>query len=166
VLALRATFVERAIAFLMVLAGGVLLLATFVILSVVQWLAALAGTLPVFGGHVAFLLALPAPLLVASLTFALFFKFLPPVCLSWRHVWLASAICGAVWVIGAEFLTLYGALLGKRGGAYGALGAVLVVMLWTNVVCQMLFIGAELCKAIYSAERRPADALTAGPCTS
>lgn len=162
-LALRAKFVERAIAFLMVLAGSALLLATFVILALIQWLAALASGLPVLGGHVSFLLALPAPALVASLTFALFFKFLPPVSLSWRHLWLASVLCGVVWLIGAEILTLYGAYLGKQGGAYGALGAVLVVMLWMNVMSQMLFIGAELCKAVYSAEQAPAVAKPPGP---
>ena len=154
-LAIRATFVERTIAFLMVLAGGAVLLATFVLLAVVQWLVTLASTLPVFGSQVGFLLALPVPMLIASLTFGVFFKFLPPVSLSWRHVWLASAMCGAVWVIGAEILTLYGALFGRHGGAYGALGAVLVVMLWTNVVSQMLFLGAEVCKMVYLGERNP-----------
>jgi membrane protein len=116
----------------------------------------------VLGSHVAFLLALPAPALVASLTFAVFFKVLPPVSLSWRHIWLASVLCGVVWVIGAEILALYGAYMGKHGSTYGALGAVLVVMLWMNVVSQMLFIGAEICKAVYSAEQDPACVLAAG----
>lgn len=164
-LALRATFVERAISFLMVLAGGALLLATFVILAGIQWLAALAGNLPVLGGQMAFLLAFPAPAIAASLTFAVFFKFLPPVKLSWRHIWLASVLCGAVWLIGAEILTLYGAFVAKNRGAYGALGAVLVVMLWMNIVSQTLFIGAELCKEVYSAEKNPAAAHAAGSYT-
>jgi membrane protein len=156
--AIRATLLERAIAFLMVLGGGALLLASFVILTAVQWLAKLANSLPMFGSQVAFLLALPAPVLIATSTFALFFKVLPPVTLSWRHVWLASVICGVAWVIGAEALALYGAFVGRSVGPYGALGAVLVVMLWMNLISQMLFIGAELCKAVYSTEKDPTDA--------
>jgi membrane protein len=160
--ALRATLMERAIAFLMVLGGGALLLASFVILAAVQWAATLASSLPMLGTQVAFLLALPAPVLIASATFALFFKVLPPVSLAWRHVWLASVICGVAWVIGAEALTLYGSFLGKHGTPYGALGAVLVVMLWMNLISQMLFIGAELCKTVYLRQQNPADTHSAG----
>jgi membrane protein len=152
-LALLKTVVERAIAFAMVLAGGVVLLVTFVFLAAVQWITGFVGGLPGLGAYASILLALAVPLVIASFTFALFLKFLPPVTLRWREVWLASALCGVAWVIGAEVLTLYGAWLGPLGGAYGAIGAVLVVMLWMNVVSQMLFLGAELCKVVHAAAR-------------
>ena len=65
----------------------------------------------------------------------------------------AAVLCGAVWVIGAEILVLYGTF-GSGLGAYGALGGVLVIMLWMNVVSQMLFFGAELCKVSASRNTR------------
>ncbi|MGH2395827.1 MAG: YhjD/YihY/BrkB family envelope integrity protein [bacterium] len=32
--------------------------------------------------------------------------------------------------------------------AYGTIGALLVVMLWMNLISQVLYFGAELCKVI------------------
>jgi membrane protein len=150
--AILSILVERAIAFSLVFAGGAVLLVTFVILAAVQWLTAFLGSLPGVGRYAAFALALPVPLVIASATFALFLKFLPPVRLRWREVWLASVLCGVAWLLGAEVLTIYGAVFGG-GGAYGALGAVLVVMLWMNVVSQVLFFGAELCKVVRASAR-------------
>ncbi len=146
-LVLKATFQERVVAFVMVLAGGALLLAAFVSLAAIHWLTG-------------WRLALPGPLLIAPLTFALLFKYLPPVQLRWRHVWLASLLCGAAWLLSAETLALYSRFAGNNLSAYGALGAVLVVMLWMNVVSQMLFFGAELCKVVFwSADAAATDAL-------
>jgi membrane protein len=148
-LVIQATFLERMVAFLMVLAGGGLLLAAFALLAVIHWLTG-------------WRLALPAPLLVAPLVFALLFKHLPPVQLRWRHVWLASVLCGAAWLLGAEVLALYSRYLANSLSAYGALGAVLVIMLWMNIVSQVLFFGAELCKVVFwSNEHRFQDAVRA-----
>jgi membrane protein len=146
---LQATFMERMVAFLMVLAGGALLLATFAAMAVLQWIAAAAAGLPVLGEHLGWLLALAGALLVAPLTFALLLRFLPPVQLRWRDVALASIICGGVWLLGAEIFTIYAALFAPTQSAYGALGAVLVVMLWMNIVSQVLFFGAELSKVVF-----------------
>jgi uncharacterized BrkB/YihY/UPF0761 family membrane protein len=55
--------------------------------------------------------------------------------------------------LGAEVLTLYGAVFAPTGSAYGALGAVLVVMLWINIVSQMLFFGAELSKVVFQSHQ-------------
>jgi membrane protein len=89
-------------------------------------------------------------LVFAPLTFALLFRFLPPVRLEWRHVWLASALCAVAWILGAEILASYAAYLGGNLGAYGAIGGLLIIMLWINIITQMLFFGAELCKIIAS----------------
>ena len=43
---------------------------------------------------------------------------------------------------------------GDSRSAYGALGAMLAVMLWMNIVSQVLFFGAELCKVV-AAKRTP-----------
>ena len=142
-------FREGLIAFLMVLTGGVLLLVAFGLLTVVQWASALVSRVPLVGGHAGWLLALAPTLLIAPASFALLFRFLPPQRLRWRDVALASVLCGAAWLLGVELLSLYGRYVSDHPSAYGTLGGVLIVMLWMNVVSQMLFFGAEICKAVF-----------------
>jgi membrane protein len=96
------------------------------------------------------LLAVPSTFLIVILTFALLFKFLPPVRLRWRDVWLAALLCAVGWIIVTEVLLLYTLVAGDRLGAYGAVGGLLMLMLWMNTVSQMLFYGAELCKVVFS----------------
>jgi membrane protein len=148
--AIRATFFERAVAFLMVLSAGVLLLAGLSLLAVIQWLSGLFLDLPFVDRAPGWLLALPSTFVVGILTFALLFKFLPPVRLRWSDVWLAAALCAVAWIIVTEVLVLYSVFAGNRLGAYGAVGGLLMLMLWMNTVSQVLFFGAEMCKIIFS----------------
>jgi membrane protein len=131
---------EKVLAFGMVLAGGVVLLLTFVAITGINWMTAR------FSG--AWELVLPSSLVIVPLTFALLFKFLPPSPLPWRHVWLAALLCGGTFLVAVEILALYGTFFGKNFNAYGAVGAILVVMLWLKAVSQGLYFGAELCKVI------------------
>ena len=144
----RQTFLEQAISFAMVLTAGVLLLLSLALVSIVQWLGGLLNRLPTLGDTAAWLLTLPTPLVLVTLTFAFLFKFLPPVSLKWRHVLKPAVLCGLAWYIAAEVIALYGVFFGRDLTAYGALGGLLVIMIWMNVVSQLLFFGAELCKVL------------------
>jgi membrane protein len=78
----------------------------------------------------------------------LLYRYLPPRRLRWRHVWLAALLCGATWLVAARALTVLSIFFGQTYGAYGAVGALLAVMLGLNIVSQCLFFGAELCKVV------------------
>jgi membrane protein len=143
------TILEKIVAFGMVLGGGVLLLAALVLIAATQWL----GSLPLFGRAAGWVLAAASSLMLAALTFAPMFRFLPPVPIRWRDVWLATLLCAVGWVVASELLALYGVFFGDGLSAYGALGVVLAVMLWMNIVSQVLFFGAELCKVVTSRRR-------------
>jgi len=145
-----ATVLERAIAFVMVLGGGGLLLAALVLIAATQWLSRLLGSLPLVGHTTAWALTAMSSLILAFVTFVGMFKVLPPVTLLWRDIRLPAFLCAVSWVVASELLTLYGVLFGDGKNAYGALGALLVFMLWLNVVSQVLFFGAELCKVMAS----------------
>lgn len=147
-------FRERAKAFLILLASGTLLLFAFLLDGAMHWVALRTSRLPWLGEVAASLLAVAVLLVLAPLTFALLFRYLPPVRLEWRHVWLAAVLCAAVWLIGFELFSLYGTSFGTKFGAYGALGAVLLAMVWMNVNAQVLFIGAELCKLVAQRDNR------------
>jgi uncharacterized BrkB/YihY/UPF0761 family membrane protein len=89
-------------------------------------------------------------MILVGLTFFLLFKYLPPRPLAWRHVWLATTLCTLVWIIGAELLTLFGAIFRRSPSTLGAFGGLLALMLWCNLVSQLLFYGAEVCKVSHA----------------
>jgi membrane protein len=148
---LRTTLLERFISFAMVLGGGLLLMAALVLIAATQWLDAVLAYLPVNGWLAGWLLAATSSLVLAALTFGLMLKFLPPVPLRWRHVWLATLLCALAWVFASELLTLYGTFVGNNRSASSALGGLLAIMLWMNIVSQVLFFGAELSKVVAQA---------------
>jgi membrane protein len=144
---------EFALAFIMVLSGGLLLLLAIALLSVTQLLSRILVALPLGDRIPAWLIALPGSFAIVGLTFALLFRFLPPTPLGWRHVWLASALCAAAWIIGAEVVTWFSAVFMSGGAtALGAFGGLFVMMIWVDKVSQLLFYGAEVCKVIYTRE--------------
>jgi membrane protein len=138
--------IEKAIAFVMVLAGGPLLLAVLVALAVVHGIGGWLSGIPVLGGSLGRLLALSSPLLFVPVVFGLLFRYLPPVRLRWRDIAFPTVLCSAAWMLGTELLVLYAVYFGHNVSAYGALGGALVIMLWIKTMSQVLFFGAELCK--------------------
>lgn len=143
----RAMLREYVVAFLIVLGGGMLLLGTLVLLAAAQRL----GVLPTAAGALIF----------AAMAFGALFKVLPPVPMLWGDLWPATLLCALVWVLASELLALYGVWFADSRSAYGALGGLLAVMLWMNLVSKALFLGAELCKVLSSS--RAADRLPHAP---
>jgi membrane protein len=84
--------------------------------------------------------------ILGTITFALLFKFLPPIPIRLRDVWLAALVCALVWVAADEFIALFGVFFTYDRSVYGAIGGVLAAMVWMNIVSQAFFFGAELCK--------------------
>jgi membrane protein len=131
---------QKILAFALVVAGGALLLLSFVLIACANWLASRLSN--------GLALLLPSSLVMVPLTFALLFRFLPPRPVPWRHVWIAALLCGVAWLAVTELLALSGTFFGTNLSAYGAVGTLLAAMLWINIVSQCLFFGAELCKVL------------------
>jgi membrane protein len=144
--ALRATFLQWAAAYLMVLGGGLALIAALAAITITQWVNGLLAHLPLFHLVPAWVLALPSSVIVVGLTFFLLFKYLPPRPLSWRRVWLATTLCTAAFILGSELLVLFGAIFRRGPATLGAFGGLLALMIFCNKVSQLLFYGAEVCK--------------------
>lgn len=157
--ALRMKLAERAIAFGIMFGGGALLLALLAVMGTLQWLAALPGELSLLGDTLGWLLPLLASLVIAPLTFALLLRALPPAQVSWADVRVAAILSGLTWIFGAEVLSVYAAHAAKKWSAYGAIGGILMAMLWMHAMSKMLFFGAELSKVTFrartSTERTP-----------
>ena len=149
-LVLRATFLEKAVAYVIVILGGAFFLTALLMMTVIQWMTRYLNQIGLVDTAAATLAGIAGPIVIVAITFALLYLALPPVRLRWRHVWLATVLSTAGWIISAEALVFFGGLLGQSKSAPGAFGGLLALMLWMNVVCQLLFYGAELCKVVYT----------------
>lgn len=138
------TALEQLVALAMVVGGGGLLLAALLVVAAARWALPLVGHAEWLG----WLLTALGSFVLSGVTFALLFRYLPPVRLRWRDVVPSTLVCSIAWVVASEVLTLYGLATADTGTPYGALGGLLVVMVWMNVVSKVLFFGAELCKVI------------------
>jgi len=83
---------------------------------------------------------------VLVLLFASIFKVLPDAELAWRDVWVGAFITAGLFTLGKAGIAYY---VGKSAAnaAYGAAGAVLVVLAWIYYSTLILFLGAEITQA-------------------
>jgi membrane protein len=112
-----------------------------------------------------------SPLVAIGPTVALFSLLvagylLPDVRLGWRDVWPGALASGVLFVAGELAI---GWVLGRRspGSAYGAAGALAVVLLWVYLSALLLLAGAELTQVLVrrrgrTVEPRP-GAVRVGP---
>lgn len=79
---------------------------------------------------------------VITFLFALIYKVLPDVRITWGDVWIGAAFTAFLFTIGR---TLIGIYLGSAavGSAYGAAGSLVVILVWVFYSAQILLFGAE-----------------------
>ena len=83
--------------------------------------------------------------LVVTLLFAFMFKVLPDVEISWKSVWMGAVVTALLFNIGKMLLSMYFDL-SKPTSVFGAAGTVILIMMWVNYSCQIIFFGAEFTK--------------------
>src|SRR5205085_210477 len=74
--------------------------------------------------------------------FAVIYKILPSIRLSWRDVWIGAIGTAGLFSLGKYFIGIY---LGNSGVAhtYGAAGSIVALLLWIYYSAQIFFFGAE-----------------------
>jgi membrane protein len=145
---------DRLLSAAMVLSLGILLLAT---LAVSAGLTALGGWLKGYvspdtsfsfqGGN------LLQGIGFTTLLFAMMFKLLPDVKITWRVVWVGAVVTAVLFNLGAYLIGLYFAY-----GAYSALGAagsLILLMIWIAYSAQIIFFGAKFALVYASAIGKP-----------
>lgn len=152
-----ATLRSRLLSFTMVLGVAFMLLVSLVLsafLSVfVQWGHGLLPGADWLWQVINFLVSFG----VTTFLFAAIFKVLPDVKIAWRDVWLGAAVTALLFTIGKYLLGLY---LANAGNAYGAVGSVVVFLLWVFYSAQILFMGAEFTQVYarrYGSGLRPTE---------
>jgi membrane protein len=81
-------------------------------------------------------------IILLTLLFALLFKVLPDVKISWGDVWVGGAITAILFALGKFLLGIYLAR-STVSSAYGAAGSLVVLLLWVYYSSLIIFFGAE-----------------------
>lgn len=142
---------QRLMSFGMLLTIVFLLLVSLVVSSALAAFGdSLAAMLP--DGMSAVLLQaihLALSLAVLTLLFALLLKYVPDARIEWRDVWVGAAVTAVLFTIGQFALGLY---LGMSdpGSAFGAAGALVLLLAWIYYSAIILFLGAEFTQAYAS----------------
>ena len=93
---------------------------------------------------------LPAFLLrsevAAGVLFALLFRYLPDARLPWRRVTWGGVITALLFALGKWVIGIY-LSSGNIGGAYGAAGSLVVLLVWVYYSGAIFFFGAEVVHA-------------------
>ena len=139
---LRDLVMQRLISFGLVLGFGFLLLTSLVVSAALAALHTYMGN--AFPGEAVLWegLNVIVSLIVITLLFAMIYKVLPDVKLSWRDVWVGALVTAGLFTIGKFLLGLY---IGTSavGSTYGAAGSVIVVLVWVYYTSQIILLGAE-----------------------
>lgn len=133
---------QRFLTFSMVLVIGFLLMVSLILSAVLSGLSAymshLLPGLDFVWGIVNFVISFG----VITLLFALIYKFLPDVKITWNDVLTGAIITALLFTIGK---TLLGQYLGQSSfsSTYGAAGSLVIILAWVYYSAQILFFGAE-----------------------
>ena len=142
---------DRLASFGMILLVGFILLLTLAANAVTAFAGTHFAQVPIVGSPA--LLAIVdqvVTLILLTIAFALIYKILPDVDISWRDVWIGAAVTALLFVVGEALIAWYFAVAGVAS-AYGAAGSLLAGLLWIYYSAIILLIGAEFTKVAAAA---------------
>jgi len=103
------------------------------------------GWMPMFP-WVAYLTDNAVSLVVTTLLFSAIFRILPDVVLSWKDVFLGGFVTALLFVLGRILISIYLSRTAPAS-AYGAAGALVLVLLWVNYSSMILLMGSAFTRA-------------------
>ena len=134
------TIKDRFLSFSLVLGAAFLLLVSLVLSSLLSTVSSWGQGLLPGADWIWQLVNFAVSFVVITLLFALIYKFLPDAKIVWRDVLLGATVTALLFNIGKYALGLY---LANAGSTYGAVGSLVVFLLWVYYSAQILFMGAE-----------------------
>jgi membrane protein len=133
---------QRLISFCMVVALGLLLLASLLVSAAsAVVLKFFRNYLPPRAAVLGELANFLIPLIAIAVLFALIYKFVPDVPIKWRDVAVGAVVTAVLFQIGKTLLALYLATAGV-GSTYGAAGSIVAFIVWVYYSAQIFFFGA------------------------
>jgi membrane protein len=136
----------RVLSFGMILGLGFLLLVSLVVSAGLAALAAWLGTVFAQWKAILWMFDIALGLGIATLIFAMIFKFLPRRSIAWGDVWMGALVTAVLFTAGKVLIAVY---LSKSvfTTGYGAAGSLLVLLLWIYYSAQIFLLGAEFTHA-------------------
>lgn len=150
--AMQRYIIDRANSLGMIVVIGFLLLVSLILSSVIafanDWLARFFGL-----GTFEFIKVIynAVSFGVIWLLFAIMFKVLPDIRIRWKSVWLGAFVTAILFTLGKFILGFYFEKSNPTS-LFGAAGSVILLMMWINYSCQLIFFGAEFTK-VYAEEK-------------
>ena len=132
----------RAISLGLIAAFGFLLLVSLVVDSALVAAGERIGGIADEGSVVMAVAALIISFAIVTCIFAMIFKFLPDVKIEWHAVWVGALFTSALFSLGKYLIGIYIAQT-DAGSAYGAGGAVIIIMIWVYYSSLILLFGAQ-----------------------
>jgi membrane protein len=127
---------QRLFSFLMVIGVGLLLIIMAVASLLMSWITSLLNIDAPGMGY-----TLLAFLAVATVSFALIYKILPNISISWKDVWIGAAVTAVMITIGGLIIGFY-LSRSSASSALQAAGSVAVVLLGIRYMAQIFLVGA------------------------
>lgn len=139
---------QRIVSFGMLLTIAFLMLVSLLLSAILQAFGdGLSAMLPgALSGVALTIINSVLSLAIIAALFALLFKYVPDAEIRWKDVWVGGAVTAVLFVIGKFALGLY---LGRSnpGSAFGAAGALALLLVWIYYSAVILFLGAEFTQA-------------------
>jgi membrane protein len=139
----RRFLAKRVLSAGMILAVAFLLIVSLAVSAVLSALGASMAAIPERALHA---VDVTVSFGVITVLFATIFRFLPDAEIAWRHVWSGALVTAMLFVIGKFVIGFY---LGRSapGDAFGAAGALAVILVWVYYAGMILLFGAEFTQA-------------------
>jgi len=135
--------IDRIISFGMVLALGFLMLLTLLISALIKILSDyIKSSAPVLTSISLEVINYAISFFFITALFAAIFKLLPDIKIRWKVTLLGAALTTILFLIG-KFLIGYYFGKSSPGSVYGGASSVVLILLWVNYSCLILFFGAE-----------------------
>jgi membrane protein len=140
----------RFLSYAMLLGIGFLLLVSLVASTVLSAMSKYLGGLLPGADFLWHIVDLVVSFGFTTALFAMIYKVLPDVHISWKDVWVGAALTALLFTIGKFLIGLY---LGQSStsATYGAAGSLVTVLLWVYYSALIFFLGAEVTK-VYATE--------------
>jgi len=134
--------VDRVRSFSIAIGVGFLLLVSLVISALISWLQNYMNTWLPGIPWVWQMANVVSSFFVIAILFAMIYKFLPDVVISWRDVWIGAAVTAVLFTAGKYAIGIY---LGHTAtaSAFGAAGSLVVLLFWVYYSALISFLGAE-----------------------
>lgn len=134
---------SRLAVFGMILIPTLLLVVAVILTTAFSWLSNLIG-----GGVLTQIAQILIPFVMSWLALLVIFAVLPDIRLSWRDCWFTTFLVAIAWLVATRIFGIYISWSGSSKYV-GAIGAVVGIIFWTDIMAIITLIGVRFNKALY-----------------